>query len=72
MKKISMFIIGMIFSAFSSITSAESCAGGAMGNGGNGHAMNIYRCVVSDSSGHMQSKYVPRYYCEYIGGKVIF
>ncbi|WP_318464318.1 hypothetical protein [Photobacterium leiognathi] len=72
MKKITMFIIGLTLSAFSSLATAESCAGGAMGNGGGTPAMNIYRCVVSDSSGLMQSKYVPRYYCEQIGGQVIF
>ena len=69
MKKISVFIFVVMLSAFSGFASASN---GAMGNGGGAPAMDIYRCVVSDSSGHLQSKYVPRYYCEQIGGKVIF
>ncbi|WP_305841552.1 hypothetical protein [Photobacterium leiognathi] len=69
MKKVSIFVFAVMFSALSGFASAAT---GAMGSGGGAPAMNIYRCVVSDSSGHLQSKYVPRYYCEQIGGKVIF
>ncbi|WP_318495462.1 hypothetical protein [Photobacterium leiognathi] len=54
---------------FSSKVFSEAHGNNAMGGG---PAINLYSCEVKDSAGHQKSLYVPRYYCEQIGGKVIF
>ncbi|GAD30483.1 hypothetical protein PLEI_2139 [Photobacterium leiognathi lrivu.4.1] len=55
---------------FSSTVFSEAHGNNAMGGGA--PAINLYSCEVKDSAGHQKSLYVPRYYCEQIGGKVIF
>ena len=44
----------------------------AEGSNGNVSAMDIYRCDLVDSTGHVHYQFVPRYYCENLGGNVIF
>ena len=62
MKKIGLFFAVLMIS---NMAFAE-------GSNGNVSAMDIYRCDLVDSTGHVHYQFVPRYYCENLGGNVIF